>query len=109
MPATLSGFLFELDSVDPFEITSAIIKKDHASIDWNDGRDRGHLEARSDDGELYTGTYGYPRLDPLCHTILRLYRAKNGDQLLFGSWQQEDKGIVKKGYWAFRLPHKATT
>lgn len=100
MATKFTGHSFDFD-VSPLEVTDALIEKNHISIDWIEEGERGHLEATSEDGEVYTGTYGYPQPDPYYHVELRLYSAASGDRLLFGRWRWADESA--RGCWLFRL------
>jgi hypothetical protein len=100
MPTAYTGHSFDFD-VSPREVTHALIRKDRLSIDWLEESDRGSIKATSADGEVYTGTFGYPTPSSDSHVELRLYRGANGDRLLFGSWRYTDGS--GRGQWLFRL------
>ena len=95
------GHSFSFDE-EPLEVTDAIIRKDRISVDFIEDGEPGHLEATFDVAEgVYRGNFGYPRPDHHYHAELRLYRAANGDCLLFGRywWTSEPGG----GLWLFHL------
>jgi hypothetical protein len=94
------GHSFDFD-VSPLEVTSAEILKVRISVDWLEDGERGHLEATSADDMVYRGNYGYTKPNPDYHFELRLYRATNGDPLLFGRWWRTDE--PEGGSWLFRL------
>jgi hypothetical protein len=100
MATKYTGHSFDFD-VSPLEVTEAVIQKNRISIDWIEEGKPGHLEATSDDGMVFRGNYGYTRPNPDYHFELRLYRAANGDPLLFGRWWRTDE--PEGGCWLFRL------
>jgi hypothetical protein len=100
MTTKYTGHSFDFEA-SSMQVTGAVIRKDRISVDWIEEGAPGHLEATSEDGEVYRGTYGYPRPDPYYHAELRLYRAADGGRLLFGRWWWADES--GSGYWLFRL------
>ena len=51
-----------------FTVTEAIVTPTRLAVDWRDQTGAVHLEASSNDGgQTYTGTYGWPRLNPDWH------------------------------------------
>jgi hypothetical protein len=102
MKASFTGHSFDFQ-VSPEQVIRAVIRQDHISIEFSEDSDRGHLEAAFDSSDgVYRGTYGYRRPNPDYRAELRLYRAANGDVVLFGKWQRFDNE-PEEGYWLFRL------
>lgn len=79
-------------------VRDAVITSKRISIDWDENGIQGHLVAHSQDGKIFSGTYGYPSVDESQTLELMLFKAQ-GEVLLFGTWCDQRE----EGTWIFRL------
>src|SRR5688572_5856826 len=100
MEPTYTGPSFWYEGTD-LQVTRAIVTADRLAIDWVHGREVGGFVAHSSDRVVYNGTYGTPTLNPDCHVEFRLYRAANGEVMLFGEFWRADG--ADGGPWLLRL------
>jgi len=84
-----------------FRILEAVLLDRKISLDWEEGVERGHLEAKSSDGERFEGNYGYPGLDPTKRVEFTRFKAASGEVALIGTWSNSKNG--NGGEWLFRL------
>jgi hypothetical protein len=86
-----------------YEITDAVIADRRISVDWIEGGEAAHLEAKSKDGIHFRGNFGYTKADPACSFELRRFTSAQ-DVLLLGSWINM-RG--EEGGWLFLIPGAA--
>ncbi len=100
MATAYTGHSFDFD-VSPMPVTGGVVTTGRISIDWTEEGKSGHLDATSADGVTFSGNFGYPRPESRYHAELQLYRAANGERLLFGRWWRTDE--PEGAYWLFQL------
>jgi hypothetical protein len=102
MGKSYTGHSFDFQEADAgaLDVTHAELTKKEIKLEWVEDGEAGYLTATSDDGVLYRGNFGYPRPEPFYTAEFRLYRAANGDVLLFGRWRWTSG---ENGLWLFRL------
>jgi hypothetical protein len=100
MRTCYTGQFFEFTESD-LRVTGAAVTKDRVAVDWIEDGEPGGLVATSDDGATYRGNYGYPRPEPYYHAEFRLFRARDGEVLLFGRWWRTDN--PDGGPWLIQL------
>jgi hypothetical protein len=74
------------------------------TCEWMEDGERGLLVAHSEDGMSFTGTYGYPQLEPTRIARLRRYDS-NGETVFVGTWNNRIKG--NEGPLIFFVSRKA--
>jgi len=92
------------DCEEDYRITSIIVTPTRVSLDFDDDGARGHAIATSSDGFVYTGYWGYPSFADQRHlgrVRLQRFISNTGQQILFGSWEDEQSG--KKGDWLIKI------
>jgi len=82
-----------------YEVSEAVLSDSKLSIDWTEGDLECHLDATSDDGFTFRGSFGAPRPDAGWGLEVEKYTGRQ-QVLLFGRWWRDDG---ERGYWAFLL------
>ncbi len=106
METHFTGTSYWFEETD-LHVTRAIVTADRIALDWVQWGEVGGCVATSQDGVFFEGTYGEgtnggsPVLNPQSHVEFRLYRAANGEVLLFGLYRAADK--TDGGNWLLRL------
>ena len=100
MGTNYAGSSFWFEATD-LQVTRAIVTEGRIALDWVQGSEVGGFVATSGDGVVYSGTYGVPVLNPDSHVEFRLYRAANGELVLFGRYWRTDG--ADSGTWLIRL------
>jgi hypothetical protein len=70
-------------------VHTAIVTKQQIRAEWDEDGN-GSLTIESNDGKIYSGTYGYKDPPQQHRCEFRRYQAANGDVVLFGKWQRFD-------------------
>jgi hypothetical protein len=82
-------------------ITDFSVSCETLHIAWNEDQYQGLLQATSEHGSLYDGSYFYKNdLQKIGKTSLRRYEAQDGSLLFFGSYTEHNG---EQGLWAWRI------
>ncbi len=89
---------------ESYQVLDATISKTNISIDYVDNGGTGLVSAKSDDGNIFMGTYGYPGINGsriLGKIDLELFKGTKGRVLLVAHWSDDYTG--NEGIWIFKL------
>ena len=97
-----SAETFAFEPATDHRITDAVIAENRISVDWSDADGMAGFVSQSDDGTLYRGSYSYRQdANHSGRVEFRVYRADDGEVLLFGRWWKADSPVPSN--WLLRL------
>lgn len=99
-----TGRYFEYGEAN-YRITDLIVTDTRIAMDWTEEGTPASVVAASTDGGLYRGNMGFPRPDAEGLAEFRVYRAKDGELLLFGRWWRTDNSSA--GTWLIQCSPQA--